>query len=47
MSNLLNLISGGVLVFVPNYVSILVFRTILGLGVKGSWMSSYVLRKDV
>lgn len=45
-SNLLNAIAGIVLAVTPNYVSILVVRTIFGFGVKGGWMTTYVLRND-
>lgn len=42
VSNLVCAISGLAIAVVPNYISILVLRTIFGLGFKGSWMSSYV-----
>lgn len=46
LSNILNGIAGIVLAVVPNYSSVLVMRVILGFGVKGGWMTSYVLRED-
>ncbi len=46
MSNILNFISGIVLAVTPNYIAILVIRGIFGFGVKGGWMTSYVLRND-
>ena len=46
MSNILNAIAGLLLAVAPNYISILVFRTVFGFAVKGGWMTSYVLRKD-
>ncbi|XP_045917284.1 solute carrier family 22 member 2-like [Micropterus dolomieu] len=47
ISNVLNLISGIVLAVAPNYISILVFRTIFGFAVKGGWMASYVLLTEI
>ncbi|XP_044024915.1 solute carrier family 22 member 2-like [Siniperca chuatsi] len=47
VSNILNLISGIVLAVAPNYISILVFRTIFGFGIKGGWMASYVLITEI
>ncbi|KAK2889905.1 solute carrier family 22 member 2-like [Channa argus] len=47
MSNILNTISGILLAVAPNYVSILVSRTILGFGVKGGWMACYVLLTEI
>ena len=44
MSNILNLIGGIVLAVAPNYITILVFRSIFGFGIKGGWMATYVLR---
>lgn len=46
LSNILNGIAGIVMAVVPNYSSVLVMRFILGFGVKGGWMTSYVLRED-
>lgn len=31
----------------PNYITILVFRTILGFSSKGGWMASYVLLTEI
>uniref|UniRef100_A0A665V577 Solute carrier family 22 member 3 n=1 Tax=Echeneis naucrates TaxID=173247 RepID=A0A665V577_ECHNA len=47
MSNILNAISGFVLAVAPSFTFILVFRTILGFGVKGGWMSCYVLLTEI
>ncbi|KAM9338951.1 solute carrier family 22 member 2-like [Symphorus nematophorus] len=47
MSNVLNLIGGIVLAVAPNYISILVVRSIFGFGVKGGWMSAYVLLTEI
>lgn len=46
LSNILNGVAGIVMAVVPNYSSVLVMRVILGFGVKGGWMTSYVLRED-
>uniref|UniRef100_A0A673YNB4 Solute carrier family 22 member 3 n=1 Tax=Salmo trutta TaxID=8032 RepID=A0A673YNB4_SALTR len=43
MSNLLNGVAGILVAVAPNYISMLVFRTIFGFAVKGGWMSVYVL----
>ncbi|CAL1586586.1 unnamed protein product [Knipowitschia caucasica] len=43
MSNLLNGIAGILVAVAPNYVSLLVFRTLYGFGVKGGWVAGYVL----
>lgn len=45
MSNLLNGIAGILVAIAPNYVSLLVFRTLYGFGVKGGWVAGYVLSK--
>lgn len=47
LSNILNFITGIILAVAPNYISILVFRSIFGFAVKGGWMTSYVLRKHI
>uniref|UniRef100_A0A8D0D5Y1 Solute carrier family 22 member 3 n=1 Tax=Sander lucioperca TaxID=283035 RepID=A0A8D0D5Y1_SANLU len=47
VSNILNAISGIALAVAPNYISILVLRCIFGFGVKGGWMSSYVLLTEI
>ncbi|XP_078131419.1 solute carrier family 22 member 2-like [Sander vitreus] len=47
VSNILNVISGIALAVAPNYISILVLRSIFGFGVKGGWMSSYVLLTEI
>nr|XP_040016115.1 solute carrier family 22 member 2-like isoform X1 [Gasterosteus aculeatus aculeatus] len=47
MSNALNAIAGIAVAFAPNYISILVLRSILGFGAKGAWMSSYVLLTEI
>lgn len=46
LSNVLNLTAGLIVAVLPNYVSILVLRSFFGFGVKGGWMTSYVLRND-
>lgn len=43
MSCLLNGIAGILVAVAPNYVSLLVFRTLYGFGVKGGWVVGYVL----
>ncbi|KAM4529019.1 solute carrier family 22 member 2-like [Fundulus diaphanus] len=43
MSNVLNGIAGILVAVAPNYVSLLVFRTLYGFGVKGGWVAGYVL----
>ncbi|XP_008279835.1 solute carrier family 22 member 2-like [Stegastes partitus] len=47
VSNLWNAVAGIILAVAPNYVSILVMRTVLGLGVKGNWMTAYVLLTEM
>ncbi|XP_031169707.1 solute carrier family 22 member 2-like [Sander lucioperca] len=47
MSNLMNGIAGILVAVAPNYVSLLVFRTLYGFGVKGGWMSGYVLITEI
>uniref|UniRef100_A0A667ZU44 Solute carrier family 22 member 3 n=2 Tax=Myripristis murdjan TaxID=586833 RepID=A0A667ZU44_9TELE len=47
MANLLNGIAGILVAVVPNYISVLVFRTISGFGVKGSWIVAYVLITEI
>ncbi|KAG7508125.1 solute carrier family 22 member 2-like [Solea senegalensis] len=47
MSNILNAISGLGLALAPNYVTVLVFRAIFGFGVKGGWMTNYVLLTEI
>lgn len=46
MSNVLNGIAGLLVAVAPNYVSLLVFRTLYGFGVKGGWVAGYVLSKS-
>ncbi|CAB1342916.1 unnamed protein product [Coregonus sp. 'balchen'] len=41
MSNLLNGVAGILVAVAPNYISMLVFRTIFGFAVKGGWMSMF------
>ncbi|XP_066553557.1 solute carrier family 22 member 2 [Amia ocellicauda] len=43
MSNLFNAITGILVAVSPNYIALLVFRTLYGLGVKGGWVAGYVL----
>lgn len=45
MSCLLNGIAGILVAVAPDYVSLLVFRTLYGFGVKGGWVVGYVLSK--
>ncbi|XP_071386138.1 solute carrier family 22 member 2-like [Centroberyx affinis] len=47
MSNLLNGIAGILVAVAPNYVSLLVFRTFYGFGVKGGWVAGYVLITEI
>lgn len=46
MSCLLNGITGIVVAVAPTYVSLLVFRTLYGFGVKGGWVVGYVLSTE-
>lgn len=46
MSCLLNGITGILVAVAPNYVSLLVFRTLYGFGVKGGWVVGYVLSME-
>lgn len=46
LSNILNGVAGIALAVAPSYSSVLVLRVILGFGVKGGWMTSYVLREE-
>lgn len=46
VSNLLNGIAGILVALAPDYVSLLVFRTLYGFGVKGGWVVGYVLSKN-
>ncbi|XP_010748138.2 solute carrier family 22 member 2 [Larimichthys crocea] len=47
MSNMMNLVSGIMLAVVPNYISILVLRSIFAFGVKGGWMTTYVMLTEI
>uniref|UniRef100_A0A3P8V0C2 Solute carrier family 22 member 3 n=1 Tax=Cynoglossus semilaevis TaxID=244447 RepID=A0A3P8V0C2_CYNSE len=47
VSNILNAVSGLALALAPNYVSVLVFRTIFGFGTKGGWMIAYVFMTEI
>lgn len=47
MSCLLNGITGILVAVAPNYVSLLVFRTLYGFGVKGGWVVGYVLITEI
>ncbi|TNN63953.1 Solute carrier family 22 member 2 [Liparis tanakae] len=47
MSNLLNAIAGILVAVAPNYVALLVFRTLYGFGVKGGWVVGYVLITEI
>ncbi|MEQ2215218.1 hypothetical protein XENOCAPTIV_029229 [Xenoophorus captivus] len=44
MSNVLNGIAGILVAVAPDYISLLVFRTLFGFGVKGGWVAGYVLK---
>lgn len=46
LSNVFNGITGILVGVAPNYVSVLVFRTLFGFGVKGGWVAGYVLSTD-
>ncbi|KAF3850218.1 hypothetical protein F7725_019937 [Dissostichus mawsoni] len=41
MSNVLNAVTGIMVAVAPNYVTLLVFRTLYGFGVKGGWVAGY------
>ncbi|KAK5903189.1 hypothetical protein CgunFtcFv8_006992 [Champsocephalus gunnari] len=43
MSNVMNAVTGIMVAMAPNYVALLVFRTLYGFGVKGGWVAGYVL----
>ncbi|XP_059211905.1 solute carrier family 22 member 2-like isoform X2 [Centropristis striata] len=47
VSNVLNVLAGMALALTPNYVSILVLRSVFGFGAKGGWMSAYVLVTEI
>uniref|UniRef100_A0A8D3CU07 Solute carrier family 22 member 3 n=1 Tax=Scophthalmus maximus TaxID=52904 RepID=A0A8D3CU07_SCOMX len=47
LSNLLNGVAGILVAVAPNYVSLLVFRTLYGFGVKGGWVAGYVLITEI
>ncbi|XP_068564612.1 solute carrier family 22 member 2-like [Cebidichthys violaceus] len=47
MSNILTVIAGIGLALTPNYIFILVLRSIFGFGAKGGWMSAYVLLTEI
>lgn len=47
VSSISNAVAGIILAVAPNYISILVMRTILGVGAKGNWMTSYVLLTEI
>ncbi|XP_071386139.1 LOW QUALITY PROTEIN: solute carrier family 22 member 2-like [Centroberyx affinis] len=47
VASLLNGIAGILVAVAPNYISMLVFRTIYGFAVKGGWMAAYVLITEV
>lgn len=46
ITNLLNGIAGILVAVAPDYVSLLVFRALYGFGVKGGWVTGYVLSKN-
>ncbi|KAL7888458.1 hypothetical protein AOLI_G00034320 [Acnodon oligacanthus] len=43
VSNVLNALTGILVAISPNYISLVVFRALHGFGVKGGWMTAYVL----
>uniref|UniRef100_A0A8C9SSJ8 Solute carrier family 22 member 3 n=1 Tax=Scleropages formosus TaxID=113540 RepID=A0A8C9SSJ8_SCLFO len=43
LSNLLNGVAGILVAISPNYIALLVFRVLYGFGVKGGWVTAYVL----
>ncbi|XP_066533367.1 solute carrier family 22 member 2 [Hoplias malabaricus] len=43
VSNVLNAVTGVLVAVSPNYISLVVFRALHGFGVKGGWMTAYVL----
>ncbi|MEQ2235491.1 hypothetical protein ILYODFUR_002937 [Ilyodon furcidens] len=47
MSNVLNGIAGILVAVAPDYISLLVFRTLFGFGVKGGWVAGYVLITEI
>ncbi|KAM9839910.1 solute carrier family 22 member 2 [Aulostomus maculatus] len=47
MSNLLNGIAGILVAVAPDYMSLLIFRTLYGFGVKGGWVAGYVLITEI
>uniref|UniRef100_A0A8C6WWG9 Solute carrier family 22 member 2 n=1 Tax=Neogobius melanostomus TaxID=47308 RepID=A0A8C6WWG9_9GOBI len=47
MCNVLSMVSGLAVAVAPNFLCILLLRGILGLGVKGSWMTCYVLLTEM
>ncbi|XP_034999508.1 solute carrier family 22 member 2 [Hippoglossus stenolepis] len=47
ISNLFNGIMGILVAVAPTYVSLLVFRTLYGFGVKGGWVVGYVLITEI
>uniref|UniRef100_I3KFD1 Solute carrier family 22 member 3 n=1 Tax=Oreochromis niloticus TaxID=8128 RepID=I3KFD1_ORENI len=47
ISNLLNGVAGILVAVAPNYISLLVFRTLYGFGVKGGWVAGYVLITEI
>ncbi|XP_034018693.1 solute carrier family 22 member 1-like [Thalassophryne amazonica] len=47
LANIVNAISGILMAVAPNYISLLVFRTVFGFGVKGGWMIGYVLLTEM
>uniref|UniRef100_A0A3Q0QV67 Solute carrier family 22 member 3 n=2 Tax=Heroini TaxID=318529 RepID=A0A3Q0QV67_AMPCI len=47
MSSLVNGITGILVAVAPNYISLLIFRTLYGFGVKGGWVAGYVLITEI
>ncbi|XP_037541581.1 solute carrier family 22 member 2 [Nematolebias whitei] len=47
LSNTINFVAGIAMAVVPNYISILVLRAVLGFSIKGGWMTAYVLLTEI
>ncbi|KAK7907742.1 hypothetical protein WMY93_016354 [Mugilogobius chulae] len=47
MCNVLSLICGASIALAPNFLTVLLLRAVMGLGVKGSWMTCYVMLTEV
>uniref|UniRef100_A0A3B4B5T5 Solute carrier family 22 member 3 n=1 Tax=Periophthalmus magnuspinnatus TaxID=409849 RepID=A0A3B4B5T5_9GOBI len=47
LCNIVSMICGIAIALVPNFLTVLVLRAVLGLGCKGSWMTCYVLLTEM